>query len=1194
MPLPTKNFLYFITDKANRSKYVENGVIKTSSPPVPLPQHPKGWKDIQISFGTNSKYFSLNRSFTVPMFFVGDGAIICRDAVYKQKGYQEELYIVILKLNPQTGIYELEYKGRLDFGKFSDEPRKGITINSIEGGVLMYLAANDTVQYEIPLDSTNSDCIQILFQGVNLYDRYRYSEIQIDIPKLTDYDHNTVAYTIPIVFISNEGDSVGIVQGPQEYQEIAYSGAWTNSMIDLYCKGDATHAASYNTPFYSIHPITIKNITGNILFTVNQAGGNFGVWILLETSKGTRYNILGTPGSYVQYSSPQSVTVPISLLNIPLDANEKVFIIAVTSSTSVSSQSVTWQAADIFFEFNSVNPASKAYALPPLQLWKALVNKMTTPQGATTGLYTGDSAYFAANPNVVWTSTNAIRNFSYNYYFGTFDCINTSGIYTIKIPGTLANFPDGSELIISGAASNNGGYIVVGTSLSTPGYTIITVVQPLTTATITGQISSGAVIKLSVEEFYKDVDCDKPMCLIPRGNVLWIEPIESFYNASTQILDIGEITDLKLSYMYEWLCNTATFGSKSQDYRQRNGRLEFNTTTLFQLPVDTLKRDYTKITRSRRDCFGIEFIRSLIFDKPTTDSTGDNQPFMVDVLKGVTYIFYSGAFSTVINTGQYYINILVPVIGLALNVGDIIVISGAASNNGTYTVENVSFLTGYMSIRVTQPVTAANLTGVITTTSNIMYRVNQPAYSSITGVLDNTVFNTTITPHHQLKNHGRILNGILYQLPTSKILFRTADKNGDLVTTLASVTLAEKQDEVVSDLGTPIFYPLSAQFLTPVPINFATALAAANNGYIKGTYWGVPLYFIPIGKMDSKPATNEPQQWEMVLAGPDKNDINTINLLSLDSDYDMVTNGISISFLNSLHWVQYNYALPAKYTHLFMDQDWQVNRVPEYVYRPSYFQKWQTTESIPVQAQTKGLGLLAITWYDSNGKSYATGNFTITSDPAVITPNQRQDYLQDISSFSEGYYFAVISDGSNKLAICEPIYVKAKHEGTALLEYNHSTNKYKYYFTGVPALNIRIDATLLEATPDSTFTDYQDEVADTEVIDGIPVMKYVLNTYPWPSWLARKVNMILLLNQVYFEGQQISRTPDSKFAATPLEGSPLAIYNIDVMDTHQKYALTVNSSGGTGGIIAAATLSAQAFGNDTPNATIDIETPVNP
>jgi hypothetical protein len=1175
MALYTKTFLYFITDKTNRSLYVKNGIVlRQGYPPVPLPQNPKGWKDIQISFGTNKKYFSLNRSFTVPMFFVGDGAVICRDAVYSKKGYEEELYIVILKLNQQTGVHELEYKGRLDFGKNIDEPRKGITINSIEGGVLQFINTNDSVQYEIPLDINNPDCIQILFDGVNLYDRYRYSVTDLSLDKPNDFGHQSVGGTLSMPFISNEGDSVGVTQGSQQYEEIfAHSSTAVVSDFNTYLQTSPNYFLSFSSP-------TIVTLKGTIKLLCTPSGGantTVGCWFM--TSLLQRFQVVN--GNYtVTTNDSFSFSVAITLA-----ANEKLFLVDSITSFSIHTTNTTFYVTDIYAEFVTINPPSLSYAIQPLYLWRQLIKK------ATGGLYAGDSAFFAAHSNVVWTSSNALRNFSYNYYYGPFDTIDAgAGVYQIKIPGTLSNFPDGSELIISQAASNNGGYTVVGTSLATIGFTVITVLEPLTNASLVAQISTAAVIKISIQDFFNDEDCDNLMGLQIRGGVAWIEPIEDIYKPDAEIFDIGEITDLKFSYAYDMLCNTATFGSKSQDYRQRNGRYEFNTTTLFNLPVTTLKKDYTKITKSRRDCFGIEFQRALIFDKPSTDATGDNQAFMIDVVKGVTYKYYVGSFEAQINTGLYYI--VIPRVIFALVAGTQFIISGAASNNGTYTVVNVSYIVaGVTLIQVLEPVTNAMLNGILTTTDPNLYGVNRPAYSSITGVLDNTVFNTEITPHHQLLKHGRMMASILCGQPADKIVFRTTDKNGDLVTTLAGVTVAEKQTEIIGNLGTALFYPFYGEFKTRVPLSFNAVYSNLGTGYIKGTYIGVPVYFLPIGQMDAKPALNEPQVWKMILAGPEKNSLETIKLLSLDGGFttDIMGNFIFTSTLQPLQFVKYNYTLPAKYQYKFMHDDIQPNRNENYIGNPFYLQKFQTTESIPVQCLTRGIATPNVEVYDADGNLYFTAPMAVTVDAAVIAPMVRWDYLIDISAYPENYYQIVITDGTNKLRISEWIHIAALHEGTQLFEYSHSTNKYAFYFGGIEKPNIRVESTLLTEYPDSTFTEYTDEISDYEMIDGIPVMKRLLTLNFIPDWLSEKMNMILLLNGTFIEGKHYSRTPDSKFNKKQIAGYPFYKYDIEICLAHNTYGLATDESGTEEEFVVLTTLDAQGFGQANPGDVITID-----
>jgi hypothetical protein len=62
-----------------------------------LPQHPSGWEDQQLSFGRNTHYWGLNRSYTIPLKFVGDGAQIIRTLFYGGLGIENPLSLIVLK-----------------------------------------------------------------------------------------------------------------------------------------------------------------------------------------------------------------------------------------------------------------------------------------------------------------------------------------------------------------------------------------------------------------------------------------------------------------------------------------------------------------------------------------------------------------------------------------------------------------------------------------------------------------------------------------------------------------------------------------------------------------------------------------------------------------------------------------------------------------------------------------------------------------------------------------------------------------------------------------------------------------------------------------------------------------------------------------------------------------------------------------
>ena len=107
-----------------------------------------------------------------------------------------------------------------------------------------------------------------------------------------------------------------------------------------------------------------------------------------------------------------------------------------------------------------------------------------------------------------------------------------------------------------------------------------------------------------------------------------------------------------------------------------------------------------------------------------------------------------------------------------------------------------------------------------------------------------------------------------------------SDKNSALSTTLAGETISERQSEVISGFDDILFYPIRAEFVTAVPMSFAKIMSNIGTGYIKGTFRGNPIYFLPIGEMKSTPALNGAQSWNLLLAPMNK--ISDIKILSLE------------------------------------------------------------------------------------------------------------------------------------------------------------------------------------------------------------------------------------------------------------------------------------------------------------------------
>lgn len=418
--IPDNYILQCIWDKDNRSYYVDaSGGIASSATFVPLRNKSIGWQQLECSFDTIEKYFSLVAAQSVPMEYVGDGAEILRFHLYKGRGFEAELYAVFFKWNPLTGLHELEYKGRLDMSKAVDNPEIGVTVSGKPGGMQACLDANEGVTYDIPLDATNPDAIKVYYDGVELFDKLNF--------KTYDIEMNPVpaggGYTpLPMFFSNNEGDSVGIIHGDQSYEPTPNFNPYTST--------------SGNYGFSSAKPITIeigKNTDGTdqtTRFKWHSDNGASGTIVFFwYTSKST--GGVTTPQKFFEGSALSGDTITVNWRKtITLAAEEKLFIMMGVLAPGANNVTVTPEESTISISYQSINDPSYAWAIRPADLHRQLSLKISD------GKYTGASSFFATHNNIVMTSGMALRNLpnaklpiSYEFFFGEYDkqycmCLN--------------------------------------------------------------------------------------------------------------------------------------------------------------------------------------------------------------------------------------------------------------------------------------------------------------------------------------------------------------------------------------------------------------------------------------------------------------------------------------------------------------------------------------------------------------------------------------------------------------------------------------------------------------------------------------------------------------------------------------------------------------------------------------------------
>jgi hypothetical protein len=449
------------------------------------------------------------------------------------------MYLIILRQDPSGGLnyYKFEYKSRIDLSKAEPDVRTGLSVNMLQDDVFALVQANESAQYSIPCNSSNPAAIKVLFDGILMQDKLNYSTIASPLTLTTSPNFY---FAIPLVFINNEGDSVGAVFNSQNYDNFSNPNTYVSS-------GTNTNCLVY---YAAQTKVTIK---GTFVFTWTTntlPSGDVTLFFMtsLQTLPVPRSQIVftnttitGNPHFNLVPGKTYSVDINLS---ITLAAGERLFFLANLTDNVARHFTITPQPTQVGVLFSSKAPATIAYALRPLDLLQQLVSKITN------GKYTANSKFFANNNRKVALSGSSLRQFN------------------------------------------------------------------------------DAQIQTSFADFFQSYTSAYNLGVTVRNGVLWVEPIEDIYNSNRELLNLGEVSNYKLSVAQQYIYTSAKFGYQRQNYNKRNGRYEFNCTHNYKFPIYTVLNQLNRVSVYHAAPFIQEFIRMDLQNLNSTDDKGDNEVFV--------------------------------------------------------------------------------------------------------------------------------------------------------------------------------------------------------------------------------------------------------------------------------------------------------------------------------------------------------------------------------------------------------------------------------------------------------------------------------------------------------------------------------------------------------------------------------------
>lgn len=512
--------------------------------------------------------------------------------------------------------------------------------------------------------------------------------------------------------------------------------------------------------------------------------------------------------------------------------------------------------------------------------------------------------------------------------------------------------------------------------------------------------------------------------------------------------------------------------------------------------------------------------------------------------------------------------------------------------NGNWSIQTV--FTSYLDPLSGIPVTVVpirNGLSIISTSlvnftvgiNTIGYKLSRPAYQSITGVIDNTVFNTEYSPKRMLMEHKPILAAILARQLQSFITFQKADKNGNLATLLNGVSVIENENVPLSSLGTPIALLEYALIKTKTSKTFAKTLYDfSNGGVISATFRGTKLYCLPIGSMKIDNVSSDVQEWKLLVS----------TLTTYTQLLNLYKNGLTINLnagqmyhsdYNTLHFVDYNFQPNVKYNFKTIYNDWFANRNDAWLYNPDYIQKVQRTDPIRDQIVTNGISGATLKMFRClDGTLVDSKNYNPVGPAPIPLPDIVSEAVYDMTAYPEDQYFFVPFVGDVPCGISERIETKDKWLDTILIEAGNSINLVGFFpSTGIQSV-IRVEGLVKKIQPSVESVTANEEDGTSQLLYGQISRKRTIRfgtAYGLPDYLYLKVAGALLLDELKIEG--VSYTFPNGEEISPSDdvpGHPLYYYNVNLLLSENNKGNTLPGSTGEdiSGIVLV--VDAEAFG----------------
>jgi len=1268
-----KEWYCYLTDRSGNyysSTYNNIGhvVISIGATKTPLNDNPTNLKELQLTFATNKNYFSGVRTVAINFLFCGDGADIIRYLKYTGRGYAGEVYFQADRFNPYSMVYEKYYYGRLDLAQTKDTVT-GYSVPILDNSAWGILSQNDDIKYAINCNAQDTKTIPVVFDGITLRGKFTYqptaSEFINPSPIPSIVDSVLRFFTMPLNVINVDGDSFGIITQNLGFhyneQQDQTPSEWAIKFPQLLNFIKTTRDMTFKIRGQYTFDWMVESITGT-----SSESREIGIWLI--DNFGDMYPLVLNFLVTKEEGLWQTYTVNID--------GEVSAIAGRSFGLFIVPESANWGDVDIHFIPHISNIVVTAdtkadstivYCKRPIDVLREVVGRASRNQ------FVVNSTYFEANPNIVLTCGDSIRNTSnsqiktsFRDWFKAYDVdkfiafkidgkiISIEQVTDIYNPSTnLFDVGEVKDVEVEDAYEylcneielnmNKQDYRHASGRFEFNGLNTFSIVQhnvknKLSLVSPYRKDCYGMeFIRMDYQQdssednsgddtvFMVDISNEKIITQALVNNFVIIEINNSpltpiiYYPFQNDIINNDKP-------VMRGVCQPSTDfnvyvdgvfdGTGTSD---ANGVFAYNIITSLSPFQENINSGIHTIEMTFSDLTGVVASRTItIVDSVTPQSIEnirngdylwDNQPLIRGFLEAGTTanLVVNGAAPVVVTgDGNCRWSYQSPILPEGLNT---ITLAGSTTTFNVQAWVNLPLITSFkegfqiqdntpLLKGVAKPLTTVKLyldyyedvllgttvagvngewsfqvvpinktdgtplapipngnhsisTGVFVDAVPVTiqgYKLNRPAYTSVEAVIDNSVFNTLLTPKRNLLTRMPYWKSIFYQQPDAVLKFETGDKNPGFAVTIDGIRTAENTDVKLADYpDSSFFYPYIFHCTVETPFFFAdTVEHFSSGGLIKFKYQGIDINCLPIGKMSVEDVSRNVQRWSLLVSTLTPLE-NLMNLSNPGIIFNIMGDSIYRSDYNTLHMVKYNDDTEAPELH----EDWFKNRNEQWVNNPQYVQKLELNEILVDQIITNfsAQRTTRLVVVNSCGVYVATYDYEDQTPSPVIAPEVMQQVAINLADLGEGDFYFVLFLDTFVAAISEMVSIKEKHYGTILIDGGSKKNTTGAVFSNGFRSKIRVEGLVEKWVGSIDTLINEDEIGNFDNLRSIATKKRTVlfgNGIGIPDWLYLKICNTILLEDLLIQGVGYVISNDARVEPVDkLPGYPMYYYSVD-------------------------------------------------